>query len=129
MRDHLLQGVEALVVHPYEHELAQIRKLIDAGAPVIIPRRDPNQISASWRRHGKDLYNFAGWSLYDWHYVQYCIANHARAVSKLFYLDIDRPEARDGQLAVINRELGLSLDAQGWPVIREEPRRTGMSRW
>ena len=129
MRDHLLQGVEALVVHPYQSELPRIYDLIDAGAPVIIPRRDLDQVIASWRRHGKDLKDFAGRSLDGWMFLQDCLAVYATVESQAFYLNIDHPETRDQQLAVINRELGLSLDARGWPVIREEPRRTGMSRW
>lgn len=119
MRDHLLKGVESMVWHPYDEDLDKIYNLISGGAACIIPRRDLDQIVASWQRHGKNVDDFAGRSLDEWLYVQNSIAVHAAAKSQLYYLNIDHPGARDRQLAAINRNLGLSLDARGWPVIRQ----------
>ena len=107
--------IERLVlVHPYPDQIPELRRLIEDGHPIIIPTRDPAALLASWTKHGKNLYDFAGLSILEWFMVQADLVLRGTT----FYLSIDNPVRRDKQLAEINHALGLDL-VTDWEPVRQ----------
>jgi hypothetical protein len=114
----LLTGAAEIVVivHPYLDLIEGLKSMVDTEYSVcVIPQRDPEAVRASWIKYGKNPNNFAGMSLKEWYDAQYSIAERAPT----YYLQLDRPSARDVQLAEINRELGLNLETD-WEPVRQE---------
>ncbi len=108
--------VSALIVHPYEDQLAELTRLIDDGNPVIIPVRRRDQVRASWIKYGKNLDDFAGRSLAEWFEVQRRLSRLGRF--NTYYLDIDEPAIRGHQLELINKDLDIHL-VTDWQPIRQ----------
>ncbi len=80
------------------------------GKPIICPMRHPQLVGKSWRKRGKALADLdAFWSV------------QARLIDLYspYYICLDRPELRDGQVKKINRDLDLELNPGDWPVLRD----------
>lgn len=117
MRDHLLAELETWIRHPFVEEQPRIRELLDGGAPCIIPRRNEFSVAESWARHGKNITQFAGWSLREWWQQQAELV--APFAGNVFYLNLDDEALRDEQLSIINNTLGTVLTTD-WPVVRQD---------
>lgn len=118
MRDHLFKGVRGCyVIHIYRSAIKSVYKHLRMGCAAVIPRRSTDAIASSWVNHGKDLYDFDGRSLWDWIGDQEKIA--ACFPNQCYWIDLDQFDIRDTQISQINHELGLELDPEGWPIVRQ----------
>ena len=109
MRDHLLKepGL-ARVEHIYPNSCVDLEAIAKVS-PTIIPLRHPLLVAESWKRRAKDVFELPMW----WSNLVTYFDPHGP-----FYLCLDKPEIRDGQLADINRDLEMELETN-WPVLRE----------
>jgi hypothetical protein len=115
----LLEGVDDFVnvKHPYPgKEFNLVLGYISDGHPCIIPRRQRGHVIDSWRKYGKDIHDFAGWSLDRWLQVRDALALCASEAGGCYWLDIDLVSVRDEQLRIINSVFELNLVTDWRPV-------------